>query len=132
MDALSVTFITGVFAASCAIKFIHEPGSLTEIMKAAVKNPAISVLSAILPLILGLIIVVSFGPSFMLTRADALAVIIGAFLVANGLFRLWAVKMWRALVDKMSDKRAPHFPMSLMLIVGIVLMLIGVGIIPIG
>lgn len=132
MDALSVTFIAGVFVAACAIKFIHHPGSLTEIMQAAVKNPAISVLSAILPLILGLIIVVSFGPSFLLTRADALAVIIGAFLVINGLFRLWAVKTWSAIVDKMTDKMAPHFPMSFMLIIGVILILIGVGVVPLG
>ena len=132
MDALSIILITGIFVVSCAIKFIHQPGSLTKIMQAAVKNPAVSVLSAIIPLLIGLIIAVSFISSFMLTRAVALAFIIGIFLVMNGLFRLWAEKTWHHLVDKMTDKHATHFPMPVLLIIGLIMILIGTGVIPLG
>ena len=130
MDAFGVILITGVFATVCAIKFILEPNALMNIMKAAVMNPAISILSAILPLILGLIIVVSFGPSALLTRADALAVTIGGFLIVNGLFRLWAENMWRALIKQMGNKKRSHVPMTLLLLAGALLMLIGLGVMP--
>ncbi|MBL96528.1 MAG: hypothetical protein CMF52_01810 [Legionellales bacterium] len=130
MDALSVIFIGGVYLAACAIKFIKEPGSLTEIMESTVKNPAISVIAAILPLILGLIILGVFLPSYAVSHADLLVTVLGAFLVVNGLFRLWAVKTWHAMIKRMKKRKLVHVPMVLLLIVGIVLMLIGAGTIP--
>ncbi|HAV93397.1 MAG TPA: hypothetical protein DCW33_00845, partial [Proteobacteria bacterium] len=61
---------------------------------------------------------------------DLLVTVLGAFLVVNGLFRLWAVKTWHAMIKRMKKRKSVHVPMVLLLIVGIVLMLIGAGTIP--
>ena len=132
MDAMGVIFIGGFYLFACAVKFIMDPKALPKIMEAVIKNEAIAVISAILPLLMGLILVVAFGPSYESSRADALVGIMGLFLISNGLFRLWAKKTWHSMVKKMKDRSAPHVSMWLLLAMGITLMLVGLGVVPLG
>ena len=82
-------------------------------------------------MILGLIILGVFLPSYAVSHADLLVTVLGVSIV-NGLFRLWVVKTWYAMIKRMKKRKSVHVPMVMLLIVGIVLMLIGAGTIPIG
>ena len=132
MEASTVVFIGGFYLFACGVKFVMDPKALPNIMKEVIKNEAISVLSAILPLIMGLILLGSFGPHYAVSRLDALVVVMGLFITVSGLFRLWCKKTWHNMVNKMNDPKAPHVPMWLLPVIGIIFMLISIGIIPLG
>ena len=130
MDAQLVLLIYGFILFIVALKFLIDPKAVPKVAKDIADHHGLLHISGVLPLIFGVIILVGLGPGLMVNQIRLLAGIIGLFLVVQGLFRLLFAESWAHCLKKYAKHKHIHVKLGIMFMIGLLLMLIGLGFIP--
>jgi len=130
MDAATVILIYGFILFVMSLKFLRDPKSYSHVMKDVTGSHGLVMITGILPLIFGTLTLVVFGPGYTTGHTTLLAAVLGLIFVLVGIYRILFTESYIKLVKDSDAGKGVPVHTSIVFIASILLMLIGVGTIP--
>ena len=131
IDASTVILIYGIILLVTSIKYLKEPKEISHLIKEMLASHFLVLLAGFLALVFGLITMFAFMPEMYTDHMALLTTIIGGFLSLVGVFRLWFTDLWCKIVKAYSKSKYLQIIIGIYFLIGMLLILVGGGIIPI-
>ena len=127
MDVSTVVLIFGFVMLIVSLKFLTDGKSAASITKDITSSPGLMFISGLISLILGSVIVVTYGPEYADSHMKLLASVLGFILVLVGVTRLLFSESFGGYLRSLTDGKHRHITTGITFIISVVLMLVGTG-----